>query len=129
MVSDLADNLKYPLLLASLLIGPLELFAGEKMFSVTIFILGFLGTFLFTSFLFFLFLIDANSSWTKFYILVVICVILSILVGLILAKLSYLGIIVCGTLGGMFFGVFFHSTILSQINSNPSEVKLKAFFL
>ena len=88
MISNIFDKIKYPLLLIALVIGSLELFAGEKMFWITIFILGFITSFLITTILSFMWFLDNNSSWTKFYTLIVLSFVIGISIGLILAKLN-----------------------------------------
>ena len=61
----------------------------------------------------FILFLDLTSGSTKIYIFIVLSAIIGCFVGFLLAKLRQFGIIACGTIGGFFFGVFFHSTALS----------------
>lgn len=115
--------------MVSIIIGPLELFAGEKLFGVTVFILGFIASFIVAMGLSFIFFLSVQSSWTQIYIFMIISAIFGVLFGGLLAKLRQIGIVASGTIGGFFLGVFIHTSFLGTVQAKPSQVSLKALSL
>ena len=107
---------------AGIIIGPIELLVGNKIFGITVFLLGFILSSLFSLIFCDVFLMDSDTSVYFSYFLLTMCILASIVIGLLLVKLKKLGIAVCGGAGGFFFCVLMNYLIFWRIQSEPSWV-------
>lgn len=117
LILDYIENFKWIIFAIGMVIGPLELLIGEKIFNITIFFLGSLISALISVIFCDVFLIDSNTAKLWAYLLLSACILLSLMVGIILVKLTKLGLAVCGATGGFFLCILLNYLILWRIDS------------
>lgn len=111
-----------------IILGLLLNFLGSKLFKPAIFLLG-MSAFVFISMLFFYTVFfDAKTQDYIGWIVLTISVLIGILVGVILAKLSKLGVAVLSGWGGVCLGLILWSAFLYKINSQAAFWIVMAIF-
>lgn len=122
MIYDFIDKFKWIFFAAGLLIGPLELLVGAKIFGLTVFLLCFIVSggllVILTDVLF----IQNDSNVYFAYFLLIICIILAGFISLVIVKIKSFGIIVCGGAAGFFLCILMNYLFLWQIRSTPSNL-------
>lgn len=97
----------------------MELFVGEKIFGITVFVLGFITSMIMMIIIGDVFFIQDDSStyWVGFVLFMIFFC--SIMIALFVTKIRKLGIVICGTCFGIFICILLNSIILFRIASQP----------
>lgn len=122
VIFDFIEKFKWIFFLVGIIVGPLELTVGGKIFGITVFLLSFLlcGGILIVIADVFLFTQDSSAYWA--YFVLFCCLVVAIVVALLLVKLTKLGIIVCGAAGGFFCCMMMNYLVFWRIEAQPSWI-------
>lgn len=117
-------NIRWPLALVALVVGPLELLLGYKLFRLTVFLLGFLLLFLGLATTASLLLLRSDSSYTWTYIVLAGCTAPSVVGGYLMSLVASLGVLVAGATGGLFLAFPLNYLLLWRVDATPSWLML-----
>ena len=95
----------------------MELFVGEKIFGITVFVMGFITTFIVGLIAGDVFLIhnESSSLWVSFIIFMIFFI--SLIAAFFVSKIRKLGIIICGVCAGIFVGILLNQLILWRVSA------------
>lgn len=116
--------LRWPLAVLALVLGPLELLLGYKLFRLTVFLLGFLLLSVGFGAAASLLLLRSDSSYTWTYIVLAGCAAPAVIGAYLLSLVAPAGVLVAGAAGGLCLAFPLNYLLLWRIESTPSWLLL-----
>jgi hypothetical protein len=121
-IVEFFDKFSFLTAIIAIIIGIIQCFYGYRLYRPTVFLLGFLLSFMIVILFLFEIWTGPESPSYKGYVIVAFAVIIGIMFGFLVAAVAWVAIVVSGAILGFFLSTFVYTLYLYQISSKPSNL-------